>query len=258
MKSLAFSHARPRGLWIALAAAILPAQAAQAQPQAPSSWGGIFTSVFLTSDYRYQGVSSSNANPATQLSVYWWRPDNFYAGAFTSEVDFDDPGHTSYEVDLYAGRHLDLNQKKTRVTAEAMFTAFPDEHVYGPTYNFVQLKLAARHTQDRLTLGAVTSYVPQASYGSGVAWRVEGEAAYALTPNLTLNAGIGRRWIERGQDRSYWNLGATAKWKTLSLGVRYEDTDLSRAECGYRDWCAPAIVGTLMVDLPPLMFGQRE
>jgi hypothetical protein len=30
------------------------------------------------------------------------------------------------------------------------------------------------------------------------------------------------------------------------------DTDLSRAECGGRDWCAPAVVGTLTLNLPPL------
>ena len=248
MKDLANSRALPRRLLIALAGALLAAQTAQAQ----SSWGGIFTSVNLASDYRYQGVSSSDGNPVTQASIYWWRPDNFYAGVFLSEVDFDDPGHTSYEVDLYGGRHFDLNGKKTRVTLEGMFTAFPDEHVYGPTYNFVQAKLAARHTEDRLTLGAVASYVPEASYGSGVAWRAEGEAAYALTPNLAVKGGVGRRWIERGYDRTYWNLGAVTTWKTLALDVRYVDTDLSRAECGGRDWCAPAVVGTLTLSLPPL------
>ena len=81
----------------------------------------------------------------------------------------------------------------------------------------------------------------------------EGEAAYALRPNLSLKAGVGRRWIERGHDRTYWNIGATATWKQLSLELRYEDTDLTPAQCGFTDWCQPSVIGTLRVDLPPII-----
>lgn len=242
------SPAPPCGLLLALAAVLLPTGA-----QAQSNRGGLFSSVGLTSDYRYQGVSNSDGNPALQGYVHWWRPDGFYAGLFATQVDFDDPGDTSYELDLYGGKNFDLKDGKTRLTAEAMFTAFPNEHVWGPTYNFIQFKAAARRTQGPWVLTTTGSFVPEASYGAGEAWRLEGEAAYALRPNLSLKAGVGRRWIERGHDRTYWNIGATATWKQLSLELRYEDTDLTPAQCGFTDWRQPSVIGTLRVDLPPII-----
>lgn len=234
-------------LLLALAGGLVPA-GAQAQ-----SRGALYSSVSLTSDYRYQGVSNSDGDPAFQAYVHWWRPDGYYLGLFASQVDFDDPGDTSYELDLYGGKNFDLKDRKTRLTLEAMFTAFPNEHVWGPTYNFVQFKAAARRTEGPLTLTATTSYVPEASYGAGQAWRLEGEAGYALSPNLSLKAGLGRRWVERGQDRSYWSLGGVATWKNLALELRYEDTDLSPAQCGFTDHCDPTLIGALRINLPPLM-----
>ena len=164
------SPAPPCGLLLALAAVLLPTGA-----QAQSNRGGLFSSVGLTSDYRYQGVSNSDGNPALQGYVHWWRPDGFYAGLFATQVDFDDPGDTSYELDLYGGKNFDLKDGKTRLTAEAMFTAFPNEHVWGPTYNFIQFKAAARRTEGPWVLTTTGSFVPEASYGAGEAggWRAK-------------------------------------------------------------------------------------
>jgi hypothetical protein len=41
--------------------------------------------------------------PTVQASLYWWRPDRFYAGLWMSRVDFSDLGDptTSVEVDVY-------------------------------------------------------------------------------------------------------------------------------------------------------------
>ncbi|MBA4013644.1 MAG: hypothetical protein C0481_17425 [Phenylobacterium sp.] len=241
------SLAPPCGLLTALAAGLLPTGAL-----AQSDWGGIFSALTLTSDYRYQGVSNSDG-PALQGYVHWQRRDGLYAGLFATQVDFDDgSGGPTYELDLYGGKHLDLKDGKTRLTVEAMFTAFPDEHVWGPTYNFVQLKAAARRTDGPWTLAATTSFVPEASYGAGQAWRLEGEAAYAVRPGLTLNAGLGRRWVERGQDRTYWTLGGAATWKQVTFELRYEDTDLGRAKCGFSDRCDAALIGALRLPLPPI------
>ena len=96
--------------------------------------------------------------------------------------------------------------------------------------------------------------MPQASYGSGEAWRLESEAGYAISPWLTLKALAGRRWIERGADRTYWSLGAATSWKRLTFEVRYIDTNLSKARCGYNpDICGPALVGSITASLPPIL-----
>lgn len=220
---------------------------------APALADGIFSSVSLTSDYRYQGVSNSDNHAAVQGNVHHFRDDGWYLGLFATQVDFNDFG-TSYELDVYAGKNLKLDAK-TELKLDAMYTAFPDNRTPGPTYNFWQGKVALTRKEGPLTLIGLTSYVPRASYGSGEAWRIEGEAGYALTPHLTLKALAGRRWIERGSDRTYWSLGAATTWKHLTFEVRYQDTNLSKARCGFNpDICGAALTGTVTANLPLILF----
>lgn len=222
-------------------------------PPARAGADGIFSSVSLTSDYRYQGVSNSDRHAAVQGNVHYFRSDGWYLGAFATEVDFNDVG-TSFEVDVYGGRNLRLDSK-TELKLDAMYTAFPDNRTPGPTYDFWQAKAALTRKDGPLTVIGLVSYVPKASYGSGDARRVEGEAQYAITPHLTLKAQAGRRWIERGADRDYWSVGAATTWKHLTLEVRHQDTNLSRARCGYNpDICGPALTGTLSAALPLILF----
>jgi hypothetical protein len=46
----------------------------------PGHWGRLYPSLFLTSDYRYEGQSLTGHEPTVQASIYWWRPDRLYAG----------------------------------------------------------------------------------------------------------------------------------------------------------------------------------
>jgi len=223
----------------------LEAESAEAQ----KSWGALYPSIFLTTDYRYDGLSSTGHEPTVQGSLYWWRPDNFYAGVWVSGVDYSDLGDTttSYEVDVYGGRNFDFGA--TRLTLEGMYSFFPDNEIPGPTYDFFTAKARVRHTVNAFTVGGALSYVPEAPYGAGPEWRVNAEAAYKWTGWLTTSANIGRRWSESRPDRTFWDAGATAKWNDVSFDLRYSHTDLSIAECGFVDWCEPGLTLTVQIDL---------
>lgn len=242
------THAALPAAALLFAASQLPAPAARA-----SDWGGLYSTVAIASDYRYQGVSNSDRHAAIQANVHNFRPDGWYVGVFASQVDFNDFG-TSYEVDVYGGKNLKLDPK-TELKLDVMYTAFPDNETPGPTYNFWQGKVAVTRRQGPLTLVGLTSYVPEGSYGSGEAWRIESEAQYAVSPHLTLKALAGRRWSERNADRTYWSLGAATTWKHLVFEVRYQDTDLSKARCGYNpDICGPALSGAITAIMPLILF----
>jgi uncharacterized protein (TIGR02001 family) len=216
--------------------------------QAQSSWGGLYPSLFITSDYRYDGVSSTGHEPTVQASLYWWRPDNFYAGVWVSGVDYSDLGdeETSIETDIYGGRNFDFGA--TRLTLEAMYSIFPDQEVPGPTYDFFTAKARVQHKIDALTMRGAISWIPEASYGAGPAWRLAAEASYKWTDWLTTSANLGRRWSDERVDRTFWDIGVILKWRMLSLDVRYADTDLSFSECGFVDWCESGVNATLQID----------
>jgi uncharacterized protein (TIGR02001 family) len=205
--------------------------------------GKFYPSVSFTSDYRYNGVSYSGREPTPQASLHWIGPQGWYAGVWTSGVDFDDPGSTSIEGDVYAGRTIDFG--RTRVGGEVLYTFFPDKSFRGPTYDFVQLKVRASRSFEALTVGALASWTPEASYRSGTAWRVAMDATVPLHAALKASATAGRRWVEIGVDRTFWDAGVTGTWKKLSLDVRYVDTNLGERECGFTRRCEATIVATL-------------
>jgi uncharacterized protein (TIGR02001 family) len=208
----------------------------------------------LTSDYRFQGISSSGRDPALQGYVHWWRPDGFYAGVFASQVDYGYASGPSFEVDVYAGKNIRLDKGRTELKLEAMHSLFPDDETWGPTLSFWQVKVAGQRKIGDATLGLSTSYTPEASYQGGSAWLAETQGSYALSPKLKLIGGVGRRWSEQQADRTYWKLGGEYRWKSLTFELRYEGNDLSRAGCGFfASACDDAIVGTITASLPPIM-----
>ena len=207
------------------------------------AYGRLYPSVSVTSDYRYNGVSYSGREPAPQASLHWLAPRGWYAGAWTSGVDFDDPGNTSIEADLYAGRTFDFGH--TRIAGEVLYTFFPDRTFRGPTYDFLQLKVRGSRSFGSLTVGALAAWTPEASYRSGTAWRVALEGSCSLSAALKASATVGRRWIETGVDRTFWDAGVTTTWRQLALDLRYVDTNLDERECGYSRRCSATIVATL-------------
>ena len=231
----------------ALLATALLAPAAHAQ-------SGLYSHVTLTSDYRYQGVSSSNRREAFQGVVHHFRPDGWYAGLFVSEVDYGYPQSPDFELDFYGGKTLKLD-RKTDLKLQGLATVFPDDKTPGPTLNFVQAGVSVIRKEGPLTLIGLTTYVPQGSYRGGQVWRVEGEAAYALTKSVTLKAVAGHQTAERRPDRSYWSLGSEVRWRHFIFDVRYQDTDLSRARCGFNpDICGRALTGAVTAVLPLILF----
>lgn len=217
-------------------------------------WGGLFSAVMLTSDYRFQGVSSSNRQPAMQGYLHWWRPDGFYVGGFASQVDYGYAQSPTYEIDLYAGKNIPLEGGKSELKLEAMYSTFPDNRTPGPSFDFLQMKMAGTRKTGRLTTGGMVAFTPEASYGGGRAMLAQGEATWAATPALRLRAAVGQRWADNNTDRAFWSVGGAYTWKSVTAELRYEDTDRGPRDCGFNpDICDPALIGTLTVTMPPIL-----
>lgn len=236
-------------------------QDAQAQAKVPSEWGGISASVSVTNDFRHDGISRSNNDPALQGTIYWWRPDGFFVGAFATSVDFGPFIGATYELDLYAGKNFTIRDTdgKTDIGLMALYTTYPDNAVpdFLPdhTFDFLQTALTAHRTTGALKWGGRAAWSPDASFTIKQTFQIEADGELKINDWLTTSARYGRRWADNGQDRSFWDVGAKATYQSLDLDVRYTDTDLSALQCGHLpETCKPGMAVTLTWRLPTHFF----
>ena len=172
---------------------------------------------------------------------------------FVTGVDPEDFRNTSYEVDLYAGRHFYFDGNDLNL--EVLYSVNPDiaghpsyaaPGVILPTYNFFEAAAELTHAFGALNLGAKLILEPRPPSHRGLLWSIDPSAAYAVNDWLKLSANAGYQSEEFGPKSLHWDVGATATWRQQWLfDLRYYATDLSRANCYGTNRCAPAVVAKI-------------
>jgi len=223
-------------------------------PVHASDWGHLYGYVDWTSDYRFYGASESDRHSTEQGGLHWAAPDNFYAGVFVSGVDFRDFRKTSYEVDLYGGRHFYFENNDLNL--EALYSVDPDtaghpsyapRGVMLPDYNFFEAAAELTHSFGTFSLGGKVILEPRPESHGGLLWSVNGAAVYSINGWLKVSANAGRQWEDaRHLDSTHWDFGMTATWREQwVVDVRYYGSDISRAHCYGTNWCEPALVAKI-------------
>jgi uncharacterized protein (TIGR02001 family) len=235
--------------WIVLAIAITMA----ASPAAARDWGALYGYVDWTSDYRYTGASESDRHAVPQGGLHWAAPDNFYAGVFASGVDFRDFRNTSYEVDLYTGKHLYFDNNDLNL--EVLYGVYPDtagHPTYLPAgvivagYNFPEVSATLTHTSGAWSVGSRLVMEPRRESHGGFLWSLDGTAGYAINDWLKASAEFGNQWADAGPRGLRWDIGATAIWRQQWVfDLRYYGSDTARTDCYNTNWCEPALVAKI-------------
>lgn len=176
-------------------------------------------------DYIFRGVT--NTNEKTQgFAGADLTYNMFYAGVWTSNVDFSEFGDTktSEEVDLYAGVKPTLGP--INLDIGAIYYGYlrqpkPSNVDYWEFYG------KATHAFGPATIGASVYWSPEFTGKTGTGWYYEGNAAYTITPKWSVSGAVGHQSIEAGGSYTTWNAGVTfAPIGNIALDVRYYDTDV--------------------------------
>lgn len=200
----------------------------------------------VTNDYISRGISQTDGKAAIQGYVeldYGMA----YVGAWASNVDF---GASDTELDFSIGIRPE--------TDSAAFDLGYVQYVYAndisPTYGEAYV-LAEYYATDQLTLGGNLYVAPDYSQAGGAAGFVEGTVDYSLPNGFGVSGGLGYQGFESSLDLpDYWTWNAGAYWTwddTVTVDLRYTDSDLSRAECGAlmsTSACGARFMATLSVD----------
>jgi uncharacterized protein (TIGR02001 family) len=216
-------------------------------------------SLAVTSDYRFRGISQNDLSVAPQGSLTVSGPDGWYAGAWASQLDFDDRRDTSIEVDVWFGKHFDLGDGLD-LDVRPYYYAYPnhDSSAAGFHYSYFELITVLTKKFDKLTLAGTVAWSPDWFAESGTGWWLNASAAYQINDWLAVSGNFGRQSAEHFDDTNgigfpylVWDAGLTATWKQFVFDVRYVDTDMTENECGAfngatnRHWCGATVVGTV-------------
>jgi uncharacterized protein (TIGR02001 family) len=212
----------------AIATASVLATAAAAQAESFSTAVGevdVSMTATLASQYIWRGQSQTDGRGAVQTSLDIGHESGLYAGIWGSNVDAEDFGGASVEIDYYAGFAADITENFSYDVSWAAYE-FPKggETVY---------EVLASIGLYGATLGAKYAYEPSSSlylhagYGFELPYGVGLGLHYGVTDTKDPLDGVSG-------DEKYadWAVTLGKTVLGLDLALMYSDTDLGR-DCPY-------------------------
>jgi uncharacterized protein (TIGR02001 family) len=219
--------------------------------------GEISGELALVSDYAKRGISSTDHNPALQGGLSYsvdigLESAEPYVGFWGSNVDFDDGGEATLELEFMFG--LTGTVADLEWDIGAIRYHFPGASS-DLNYDYWEYGVSLSYPlYQGLSLSGNYYYSPEYSGKTGQAHYLEAVLGWQRPMGpvvLGLQATTGHQWIEDNtlagvKDRQDWSIGATLTIEKITLGVTYTDTNLSKQECfGGTNLCDPRAVFSL-------------
>lgn len=226
--------------------------------------GDVTFNLGATSDYKFRGQSQSQTNPAIFGGVDYTSESGFFAGAWTSSVDFNDLADTYMELDLYAG-YTHTFSDTTSGSVKFVYYLYPTAD-YPPGYNsydYFELVASLSHNFGAVAGGLELAYTPNYFFESDTGVALTGSLSAPLADSwwifdggVSASGKLGYQWIDDNAnfgtpDYLFYDVGLTGKIGKFGLDIRYVDSDLSNGECfSGTNLCEGEVVGTLTLYLP--------
>jgi uncharacterized protein (TIGR02001 family) len=218
---------------IAALMAATPALADEADAPPAITINGTAT---VVSDYRFRGLSQTDKDFALQGSITVSHESGLYASVWGSTIDDYVAAGGDQELDLIIGFKKTFGG--TTVDVGALYYYYPGSRDFIPTYNsdFIEPYIAVSHALGPVTAKVTANYAPKQEaldYGFGSEDSLYGaldlSAGIPNTP-LSVSAHAGhyftKSFLSAGDTYTDWNVGVSATFKALTIGVVYVDTNL--------------------------------
>ena len=212
-------------------------------------------SIWLTTDYVYRGISSTDEGPAMQASLDW-NYNGFYLGVWGSNTSYSDAG---IEVDYYGGYTLEWNGMS--FTAGALYYHYPGEDENhsdgldpggGQEADYWETSIGVSHAFAGWfspVAGITYFYSPDFFGEDGNAHAVAGDLKLSLPYKFVFGLDIGHQDVAGGKLTTgyayyWWQFGMSREISGFNLDLSYHDVDDALAACG-GDLCEGRLVFTV-------------
>lgn len=208
-------------------------------------------SVAVTNDYVFRGITQNDEHPALQGSLSFGQSTGPYLGLWGSNVDFNDGGQATLELDLSVGYKWSWGP--VSFDTGAIYYAYPGAND-SLDYNYWESKVAASAPVGPVTVTGSVFVSPDYFAGSGTAVYVNGAASIPVfSTGITANAAIGRQSIDDEAafgvaDYTDWTGGLSYTWEKFTFNIAYYDTNLGNADCP--DGCEARTAATITRAFP--------
>ena len=212
-------------------ALVVPASA-HAQDTAPPSAITVNGGATLVSDYRFRGVSQTDRKVAIQGTATVTHSSGFYVSFWGSSIDDYIANGADAELDLIAG-YSHTFKSGVKLDGGVLYyyypggghakTDFVEPYVdVSATYGPVTGKITANYApkQDALSIGRgrEDNFYLAGDLSAGI-------PRTPLTVTGHLGHTFGQSYISIGKGYTDWNVGASATFNKVTVGVSYVDTD---------------------------------
>ncbi|MGD9842322.1 MAG: TorF family putative porin [Steroidobacteraceae bacterium] len=180
----------------------------------------ISSTITLTNDYDFRGMSQSAEDPALQASFdYADARSGWYAGAWASNVDFGDK--TDLELDIYTGF---TGKTDAGLGWDAGFVYYTYDE---DKYNFPEIYTAFNYSYFDAKLSYTNDWGGRGTDGKDALYLSVGATVPLPIQNLSALAHIGRSEGNNGfTDYTDYAVGVAYTVNKFDLGLKYVDTNL--------------------------------
>ena len=183
---------------------------------------GVSSTITLTNDYDFRGVSQSAQDPALQASIdYANEKSGWYVGAWASNVDFGD--NTDIELDLYTGF---TGKTDAGLGWDAGFVYYTYDE---DQYNFPEIYAGLSYSYFKGKLSFTNDWGGDSTDGHVRAVNLALDAKVPLpVKDLAATAHIGRSDGNHGfEDYTDFSVGVAYTLQKFDLGLKLVTTDAS-------------------------------